>query len=57
MGDECRWGELKSAAFDIINSLYNWHTVQDRCIISSNVEQEVVCVLSKGYIANDLGDP
>jgi len=28
--------------------------VQDRCILSIKVEQEVICALSNGYVANDL---
>jgi len=32
-------------------------TVQDRCIVSVNVEQEIVCALSNGDIADDLKRP
>jgi len=34
---------------------YNSKTVQDRRIVSIKVEQEVVCALSNGYVADDLG--
>jgi len=29
--------------------------VQDGCIVSIKVEQEVVCAISNGYVADDLG--
>jgi len=32
-------------------------TVQDRCMVSIKVEQEVVCALSNGDIADDLECP
>jgi len=32
-------------------------TVQDSLIVSIKFEQEVVCALSNGYVADDLGDP
>ena len=30
-------------------------TVQDRCIVSIKDEQEIICALSNGDIADDLG--
>jgi len=36
---------------------YNSKMVQDRCIISIKVEEEVICTLSNGDIAGDIGLP
>jgi len=36
---------------------YNSKTVQDRCIVSVKVEQEVICTISNGHVADDLGWP
>jgi len=32
----------------------NSKTVQERLIVSITVEQEVICALSNGYVADDL---
>jgi len=34
---------------------YNSKTVQDKCIVSTKVKQEVICALLNGYVADDLG--
>jgi len=34
---------------------YNSKMVHNRCIVSVKAEWEVVCGLSIGYVANDLG--
>jgi len=57
-GDNCKSGRLKLATFDGNHTtVYYSKMVQDRHIISIKVEYKVICALSNGYVANDLGWP
>jgi len=55
-GAKCRWGGLKIGDFRQITR-YILEMVQDRCMIPIDFEQEVVCTLSNGDVADDLEWP
>jgi len=52
-GRQMQVGWVKIGEFRQITG-YISKTVQDRCMVSIKVEEEVVCALSNGDIADDL---